>query len=287
MEGKGERVVTTDGKRYWSLALLFAAGVLNLFDRQIVNILGQDIKTELGLSDVQLGLLAGTAFGIFYGILGIPLGRLADRVDRVKLIAGVLVIWSGFTVLCGFAGSFLQLFVTRMGVGVGEAGSQPASTALIPDMFAAERRTSALALLLVSAPVGSFLGLLVGGFVGATWGWRTAFVMSGMPGFALAIVMVTTMRDPRAAVVRGMARPPNGNSVRWTEALRSLIRTPRVCAARPGDGLRDIPGLCLRGVAAAVFYSRLRNEYGANWLARRYRCRRGRRSRRAVWWNSL
>ena len=182
--------------RNWTLALLFAAGALNIFDRQIVNILAQAIKVDLSISDAQLGLLTGTAFGLFYSVLGIPLGRLADRVDRVKLIAAAMAVWSVFTALSGVAANFTQLFVTRLGVGVGEAGSQPASTALVADLFAENRRASALSLLLVSTPVGSFLGLLLGGYVGTLWGWRAAFLVAGIPGVILALVMIVTSRDP-------------------------------------------------------------------------------------------
>ena len=205
-------------------ALLFMAGVLNIFDRQIVNILAQDIKAELGISDAALGLLTGTAFGVLYAILGIPLGRLADRVDRVKLIAAAIALWSGFTALCGAAGSFIQLFIMRIGVGVGEAGSQPASTALIPDLFPEERRTSALSVLLLGVPVGSFLGLLLGGYVGSIWGWRAAFVVAGIPGGILAVVMLLTTRDPKYS---SAARPPRPSESMITTLL-SLARGSRL-----------------------------------------------------------
>jgi MFS transporter, Spinster family, sphingosine-1-phosphate transporter len=185
------------GSRNWALVILFTVGALNVFDRQVVNILAQDIKRDFSLSDAQLGLLTGTAFGFFYSLLGIPLGRLADRVDRIKLIAVTLLLWSGFTALCAGAGSFVQLFLMRMGVGVGEAGAQPASTALIADYFPEGRRTLAMSILLVGVPTGSFLGLLVGGYVGSRWGWKTAFVVAGIPGIVLAMIMAVTLRDPR------------------------------------------------------------------------------------------
>jgi MFS transporter, Spinster family, sphingosine-1-phosphate transporter len=208
--------------RYLSLALLFAAGALNLCDRQIVNILAQSIKSEMHISDAQLGLLTGTAFGLFYSVLGIPLGRLADRTDRVKLMAGVLALWSAFTGLCGYAGSFAQLFLLRMGVGVGEAGSQPASTALVADLFPAHQRTSALAVLLVGAPVGGFLGLFVGGYVGSVWGWRTAFVVAAIPGFVLALIMLLTMGDPKRALPAGAI-----SHIPLRLILRDLLVRPR------------------------------------------------------------
>jgi predicted MFS family arabinose efflux permease len=215
--------------RYAALTLLFLTGVLNLFDRQIVNILAQDIKVSLHISDAQLGLLTGTAFGLLYAILGIPLGRLADRVDRVKMMSVILVLWSAFTAVCGAAASFTQLFFARVGVGVGEAGSQPASTALISDFFPVERRTSAMSILLASAPVGGFLGLLVGGYVGSRWGWRTAFVVAGMPGLILAGVMALTLRDPRSSPsLRGSALaqslPPSVSLIATARALLSRRR---------------------------------------------------------------
>lgn len=212
-------------QRNWALALLFLTGVLNIFDRQIINILAQDIKNDLSISDTQLGLLTGTAFGLFYSVLGIPLGRLADRVDRIKLIAGALTLWSLFTGLCGVAGSFVQLFFTRMGVGVGEAASQPASTALIPDLFSEERRTSAMSVLLMSAPAGAFLGLLAGGYIGALWGWRTAFVVAAMPGFILAVLMILTTRDPRSAVPAAQRAPvaPMGATIRLLLQNRRFV----------------------------------------------------------------
>jgi MFS transporter, Spinster family, sphingosine-1-phosphate transporter len=182
--------------RAWALGVLFVAGALNLFDRQIVNILAQSIKVEFKLSDAQLGLVTGTAFAVVYALLGIPLGRLADRVNRVRLMATLLIIWSSFTAMCGVSSSFLQLLIARTGVGIGEAGAQPGSAALVSDLFPADRRASAMSILLASVPVGGFLGLVVGGYVGTVWGWRTAFVVAGLPGILVALVMLTTMRDP-------------------------------------------------------------------------------------------
>jgi MFS transporter, Spinster family, sphingosine-1-phosphate transporter len=220
-ENADTATIVSARRRNWSLALLFLAGVLNIFDRQIVNILAQSIKADLGLTDAQLGLLTGTAFGLFYAVLGIPLGRLADRVNRVKLMATVLVLWSALTVVCGMAGNFLQLLVARMGVGVGEAGSQPASTALVADLFEPARRTSAMSALLVSASAGGFLGLALGGYVAAHWGWRTAFFVAGAPGILLAIVMLVAMRDPRNLRQLKTASPP------FLQTVAILWRNPR------------------------------------------------------------
>jgi predicted MFS family arabinose efflux permease len=209
--------------RNWSLALLFAAGALNIFDRQIVNILAQAIKVDLSISDARLGLLTGTAFGLFYSVLGIPLGRLADRVDRVKLIAAAMALWSAFTALSAVAGSFTQLFMARLGVGIGEAGSQPASTTLVADLFPEGRRASALSLLLVSTPVGSFLGLLLGGYVGTLLGWRAAFLLAGIPGLILAMIMIATSRDPKFAERRADSQGPA-----LRDTLRMFASSPRL-----------------------------------------------------------
>jgi len=209
-------------QRTWALALLFCAAVLNLFDRQIVNILAQDIKRALTLSDTELGLLTGTAFGLFYALLGIPLGRLGDRVDRVKLMAAALALWSGFTALCGIAGGFLQLFLSRMGVGVGEAASQPASTALIADLFPEGQRTSAMAILLAGAPVGGLLGLIVGGYVGMAWGWRSAFFVAAIPGLILSPILLVTVRDPRS-----QSSIVQTHKISVQQTIAQLARNPR------------------------------------------------------------
>jgi predicted MFS family arabinose efflux permease len=207
-----------------SLALLFAMVALNLLDRQIINVLAQDIKADLRISDAQLGLLTGTAFGLFYSVLGIPMGWLADRIDRIKLIGAAIVLWSGFTALSGLAGNFLQLFLCRVGVGVGEAGTTPAGTTLIHDIFRDGRRTSAMSIMMVGAPVGSFLGLLVGGKVGSIWGWRTAFMVAAVPGLILAAAIWAMMRDPKSSM-------PNPES--RVEPQSVLVTLP-LLARQPG-----------------------------------------------------
>ncbi|MFC3052860.1 spinster family MFS transporter [Kordiimonas pumila] len=216
---------TEAGSRNWALFLLFSVSVLNLFDRHVINILAQDIKTDLDITDTELGLLTGTAFGIFYSILGIPLGRLADRVNRVRLISAALMLWSCFTALSGFAVNFTQLFLARMGVGVGEAGSHPASTTLVPDFFPEKTRGTAMSILLLGAPIGSFLGMFLGGMAGAAWGWRAAFIAAGIPGIILAVIILLTLRDPRA-VSGTRPEPPSLKAsllVLWqTQHLRFL-----------------------------------------------------------------
>src|SRR5258708_3172827 len=204
-----------------AMAMLFLASVLNLLDRQIINILAQSIKQTLRLTDAELGMLTGTAFGVLYALLGVPLGWLADRLNRARLIALALIVWSGFTCLCGGAGNFVQLFAARMGVGFGEAAIQPASTALVRDLVLPSRRASAMSLLLLGAPVGAFLGLLLGGWFGATLGWRRAFVAAGAPGVLLGAIIFFGMSERRAARMR-VTPPPFLTTVRGFAADRRL-----------------------------------------------------------------
>lgn len=182
----------------WILLIVY---IFNFLDRQIVNILAEPIKGELGLSDTQLGLLAGPAFAVFYALLGIPIARYADKegTNRVRLIAASLAIWSAMTAVCGFAQNFVQLLLARIGVGVGEAGCTPAAHSLISDSVAPEKRSSAIAFYGMGVPVGSLLGLIIGGVVNDLYGWRVALMIVGAPGLLLALVVLFIMKDPRHA----------------------------------------------------------------------------------------
>lgn len=211
----------------WALILLFLTIAVNILDRQIVNILAQDIKTDLDISDGQLGLLTGTAFGIFYAVLGVPLGRLADRMDRVRLIGICLVVWSMFTAAAGFARNFVELGLARIGVGAGEAGCVPASVALVSDIFPEKRRTSAISLMMLGMPVGTFAGLLFGGVVGESLGWRTALVLAGIPGLILAFLLVASVADPRTRQHRILAASRSAGEGRAIlPAAKTLMRRP-------------------------------------------------------------
>lgn len=180
----------------WILLLVY---ILNFLDRQILNILAEPIKGELGLSDTQLGLLAGPAFAVFYAVLGIPIARYADRgsTNRVSLISVSLVIWSGMTAVCGFAQNFWQMALARVGVGVGEAGCTPAAHSLISDAVPPEKRASAIAFYGMGVPIGTLLGLVIGGTVNDIWGWRAALMLVGAPGILLALLLPLLLREPR------------------------------------------------------------------------------------------
>jgi MFS family permease len=180
----------------WILLIVY---IFNFLDRQIVNILAEPIKTDLGLSDTQLGLLAGPAFAVFYALLGIPIARYADKpgTNRVRLISLSLAIWSAMTAVCGLAQNFVQLLFARIGVGVGEAGCTPAAHSLISDSVPPEKRSSAIAFYGLGVPIGSLLGLIIGGIVNDLHGWRVALMLVGLPGLVLALVVLFVMREPR------------------------------------------------------------------------------------------
>lgn len=209
------------------LALLYT---LNFLDRQVINILAESIKRDLGISDTQLGLLTGTAFGIFYSVLGIPIARLADRWSRVNIISISLFLWSFLTALSGFAQTYVQLFLMRLGVGIGEAGGSPPAQSLISDYFPYSRRATAMAVFTLGVPLGSFLGFLIGGIVDDIWGWRVAFFVAGAPGLILVLLIKLTLKEP----VRGMADgvppdaqgelPPLGPTLRALFSRKSYFR---------------------------------------------------------------
>lgn len=181
------------------LGLLLLAYVFNFLDRQILGILAQPIKAELHLSDTQFGAVGGLAFALLYSFLAIPLALLADRTSRSAVVAAAVAVWSGFTALCGMATGYGQLFLFRLGVGVGEAGGVAPSYALIADYFPPERRARALAIYSLGVPVGLGSGVLLGAYIAHWVSWRAAFATMGIAGIVLAPIMLLMVRDlPRA-----------------------------------------------------------------------------------------
>jgi MFS transporter, Spinster family, sphingosine-1-phosphate transporter len=209
-----------------TLWLLLIVYILNFIDRQIVNILAEPIARDLDLSDTQIGLMTGLAFALFYTVLGIPIARLADRpsTSRPKIIAIALATWSAMTALCGLAQNFGQLLLARIGVGVGEAGCTPPAHSLISDMVPPERRSSALAFYSLGIPIGTLMGMIIGGTLADFVGWREAFIIVGLPGVALALVVWFVLKDPRhadaEAILRGKNQPP---SLPIMQAVREVM----------------------------------------------------------------
>jgi len=192
---------------YYVLAVLFCVNVINLIDRQAVYILFPLIKADLQLTDTQLGALGALPFALFYSFMGIPLGWLADRWNRVRLITIGLTIWSSLTVLSGMARGFWSLFAVRVGVGIGESSCAPAGQTILSDYFPRSRRSTILAAFNCGVPIGHGLGLYLGGYIAQQWGWRWTFFLLGIPGLLLAL-LVATLKEP----IRGQMDEPRQSS---------------------------------------------------------------------------
>ena len=237
--------------RAYVLGMLVVVYVFNFLDRQIVTILAEPIKVDLGLNDTQIGLMTGLAFAIFYTVLGIPIARLADRANRVNIISVALVIWSGMTALCGYAQNFTQMLLARIGVGVGEAGCSPPAHSLIADYYPPEKRASALSIYALGIPIGSILGLLAGGWIAEFYGWRMAFLLVGLPGIALAVLFRMTIREP----IRGMSegQTATGEQPPFGETLKTLLSHRTMLHLAMGGALTSFVGYGLGQWLPAYF----------------------------------
>jgi MFS family permease len=249
------------------LAVLVLVYVLNFLDRQIITILAEDIKADLGISDAQIGFLYGTAFAVFYAIFGIPLGRLADVWNRRTLIACGLAFWSSMTALSGLARGFGGLAAARIGVGVGEASATPAAFSMLSDSFPPRLRATVLAIYSSGIYLGGGLGLMIGGQVVDRWnaafppglaplglkGWQAAYLIVGIPGLLLA-VWVRTLREPVRGAADGVvtaseARPMSA----FLRELRSVVPPFTVWhLVREGAGRRAIARNLAMALALAV-----------------------------------
>ena len=177
--------------------MLLLVYTFNFLDRQILGILAIPVKSDLGLSDTELGALGGIAFALLYSTLAIPLALIADKTSRTWVITISLTVWSGFTALCGMATNFWQMFLFRLGVGVGEAGGVAPSYALISDYFPSHERARALAIYSLGIPLGSAAGVLFGGYVAQMIEWRTAFIAVGVAGVVIAPLFRLIVREPK------------------------------------------------------------------------------------------
>lgn len=214
-------------KSYYILAVFFLVAAFNFIDRQILTILLEPIKTELGVSDTWMGFLTGFAFAVFYVVAAIPIARLADRHNRRNIIAICVAVWSSMTVLTGFANSFVQLALTRIGVAVGEAGAQPSTTAIVADIFPLNKRATALAIVSSGAVVGILFGLFLGGLLNDLLGWRMAFIVVGIPGLIVALLVYFTVPEPVRGQADGALVEPSRHSFRqvlsYIIAKRTLV----------------------------------------------------------------
>jgi predicted MFS family arabinose efflux permease len=188
------------------LAILCFVYVINFLDRQLLSILAKPIQDELAVTDGQLGLISGLYFALFYCVLAIPIGWLADRVNRVRLLSIACAVWSAATVACGMATSYPQLAAARMAVGVGEAGGVPSSYAIISDYFPSGQRGTALSIYNFGPPLGMALGVAFGASIAAAYSWRSAFMVLGSVGIVTALIVWAFVREPE----RGGLDAPRG-----------------------------------------------------------------------------
>jgi len=241
----------TPGYRAYVLTALLVVYIFNFIDRTIINILTEPIKLTFGLEDWQMGLLGGPAFAVLYTFIGIPIARGAERYNRVAIIAAAVAIWSLFTALCGFAMSFMVLFLFRIGVSIGEAGCTPPAQSLIADYFQPSRRATAVSIYALGVPLGGMLASIFGGqlagiegaefgawinavgmgflFGDLDWsqveGWRVAFVVVGVPGMLLSLIVWRTIKEPPRgytdpAALQGLEKAS------FREALSVLSKKP-------------------------------------------------------------
>ena len=199
--GTEDKKYSSRGYRFYALFLLTGVYVFSYIDRKVLFILQEPIKVEFGLSDTQLGLLTGFAFMAFYVVFGIPIARWADRSVRRDIIALAIGVWSVMTVLCGMAQNYAQLLLARTGVAVGEAGCSPPAHSMISDIFPLSQRGTAMSIYTTGVYLGVLVGFITGGWISHYFGWRTAFVVVGLPGVLMAILIRLTLEEPR----RGMA----------------------------------------------------------------------------------
>jgi MFS family permease len=212
------------GYRWYVVGVLTAVYASSQVDRQIMAILLEPIKIELGASDTQMGFLVGLTFAIFYATLGMPIAMLADRTNRRNIITAAISIWSAMTVLCGYAGSFFQLALARIGVGVGEAGSTPPSHSIIADLFPAETRGTAMGVFALGVNIGLLIAYLAGGWLSENYGWRMTFVIVGVPGLLIAAILYLTVAEPRRGGAEiGAAKPtPSGGDAEKAPSFSSV-----------------------------------------------------------------
>ena len=244
------------------LGMLLLVYTFNFIDRQIVGILAAPIKADLGLSDTQLGALGGLAFALFYTALGIPIAVIADRRSRTWIITIALLLWSGFTALCGLATGFWQLFLCRVGVGVGEAGGVAPAYSLIADYFPSAQRGRALAIYSLGIPVGSAAGVLLGGWIASAVDWRTAFLAVGLIGIGIAPLFRLIVREPPRGRFDSQAVSATAAAVPIGAVFAHMLRKPSFlllsfgasCSSIVGYGLMFwLPSFFLRSLGMTLF----------------------------------
>ena len=251
----GQARLLTPGYRRLFVLTMFLVCFFNFADRAVFSVLAQTIKAELGLTDFQLGLLQGLAFALLYAAFGLPIGLLAERVSRLRIVATATAIWSAATVASGMAASFGQLMLARLAVGMGEAGFTPPTASLVSDLVPRERRASTMALIMLGTPAGLFLGSVVAGAVAAAYGWRAAFLALGVPGLLVAGLVLMLLTEPDRGLAEG-APPGRRPAPPFGEFLRTLRGNRSLCLVIAGGGLAGF-GMTSISQFLAVFLARV------------------------------
>ncbi len=226
-----EQRLLSGGYRARFLFIMFWVCLFDFADRTVFNVTQDSIKAEFGLTDFEIGILGGAAFAALYSVVGVPIGRLAERVSRVRIIAVCTALWSVSTVISGTAGNYLALALGRVGVGLGEAGFMGPVSSLVSDLFPSRKRASRMALIILGTPTGVFLGANVGGWAAQAHDWRLAFILLGAPGLIVAACVLLFLREPSRGLVDNLPKspspPPNFGAflrhVAATPALRYVI----------------------------------------------------------------
>ncbi len=260
-------------KPAWVLALFVCAHTLLSIDRGVMAILAEPIKRAFTLTDGQLGLLTGIGFSLFFGIGGIPIGMLVDRISRKKILAASVFVFSGMTALAAAAGSFVQILLTRSIVGAGEAGGTPSMGSILADLYPPGRRAQAMAIFYAGNPLGAILAFLVGGTIAAHYGWRATFLAAGIPGMILALILLLAVREPERRAdtghLEGTDAPTLGETlgfIRSQRALRHILFTPVLTSAASAGVFSFAASFFIRshgltlpqvGLLLAVFYGTL------------------------------
>lgn len=214
----------SQARAYYILGVLLFVSMFNFIDRQVLTILIDPIKSDLGVSDTAMGFLTGLAFAVFYALAAIPISRYADRGNRRNLIALSVGVWSVMTVASGMATSYIQLAITRIGVAAGEAGAGPAIPSIVSDLFPLRRRATALAIVSSGATLGILFGLMLGGILNEWYSWRTAFIIVGAPGIILALIFRFTVPEPKRGQADGIVVPPSDQTM--GQVVRHVLGRP-------------------------------------------------------------
>ena len=241
---------------WYALAVMVLIFSCNFLDRAVLSLVAEPVRKEFGLSDSQLGVLNGFAFGLMFAVAGIPIGLLVDRVNRSRLLACMVFLWSGATAACGLAQSYVWLLIGRMAVGAAESGGAPTSYSLMSDYFPPRQRSTAVGFYYLGGAVGGLMCWLVGSRVAAHYGWRAALYVAAVPGITLAVLAFTTLREPkRGATEPALATPQAEQAVGLNTALRRSRRIEPLLYLFGAAPLNQRGRSRGRGVVAAVLHA--------------------------------